>query len=153
MYNLRIALFYLKCMLLPLILDANALKESFLKSYLLAFILIGSISAQAKLTAPLGENNPSMGNVVGENYHGSKHTFAEANNEQYEDLLSVLAGRPEMTLAQANICTASFQCNPYQFVFCTTYGDACTWFIGNGWVECTGFDRYGRWLELEYFCP
>ena len=48
-------------------------------------------------------------------------------------------------------CVSPFR--PPYTIACETYGASCTWWtVPYQSVQCTGFDFFGRWVNLFYRC-
>lgn len=52
-----------------------------------------------------------------------------------------------------NTCHAYTACWWGGTISCTTYGDACTWWVNPGVdVRCTGLDGRGLWVDVYFHC-
>jgi hypothetical protein len=50
-------------------------------------------------------------------------------------------------------CYAWTTCWNGATIACQTYGQGCTWWTNPGYsVQCTGFDYWGRWVNVFYRC-
>ena len=56
--------------------------------------------------------------------------------------------------AQAGDCLAQTFCpNRNVYIFCETWGYSCTWYVQPyQYVQCTGFDLYGQWVNVVQSC-
>lgn len=64
----------------------------------------------------------------------------------------VEASPKDEAIPEIGVCRAVTNCGGY-YVSCITYGAACTWFVQPGlYVECTGYDAYGRYVEFHFDC-
>jgi len=59
---------------------------------------------------------------------------------------------PDEAIPETAVCRAFTNCGGY-YVSCITYGAGCTYFVQPGlFVECTGYDAYGRYVEFHFDC-
>ncbi|OFZ82713.1 MAG: hypothetical protein A2583_05040 [Bdellovibrionales bacterium RIFOXYD1_FULL_53_11] len=55
--------------------------------------------------------------------------------------------------SEANTCYAYTPCQNGFAVQCTTYGQGCSWYVQPyQYVQCTGFDAWGNWVNLYFRC-
>ncbi len=83
-----------------------------------------------------------------------------ANNPELQSVeidhsVEPLTEKAMMTLkSQKHLgCSAYTQCRFGGFASCQTWGQGCTWFVQPYmYVQCTGFNHFGQWVNMVSRC-
>lgn len=79
------------------------------------------------------------------------YSFSQEVNYNIEKISS--SELKTMKENKINNCHAYTQCWGGRVIQCQTYGQGCTFYVQQGqFVECSGYNNYGQWVNTYAYC-